>query len=149
MPLLRGKHNCRDLPPIIRLPSMGGAAETEKAVFRGISANLKRFDRPCAGLGQAMGNISGQVEAEMIGSVRWRKEARVAGILRKEAVTEVGADFIIGLPDRGANGRADAPAHRPQFFHRFQRGFQASARALSAMDQMIDELINRTGRVGL
>jgi len=32
---------------------------------------------------------------------------------------------------------------------RFQRGFQASARALSAMDQMIDELINRTGRVGL
>ncbi len=31
----------------------------------------------------------------------------------------------------------------------FQRGFQASARALNAMDQMIDELINRTGRVGL
>jgi flagellar hook-associated protein 1 len=32
---------------------------------------------------------------------------------------------------------------------RFQRGFQASARALSAMDQMVDELINRTGTVGL
>jgi flagellar hook-associated protein 1 FlgK len=32
---------------------------------------------------------------------------------------------------------------------RFQRGFQASSRALSAMDEMIDTLVNRTGRVGL
>jgi flagellar hook-associated protein 1 len=31
----------------------------------------------------------------------------------------------------------------------FQRGYQASARALSAMDSMLDQLINRTGRVGL
>jgi flagellar hook-associated protein 1 FlgK len=32
---------------------------------------------------------------------------------------------------------------------RFQRGYQASARALSTMDEMLDVLINRTGRVGL
>jgi flagellar hook-associated protein 1 len=32
---------------------------------------------------------------------------------------------------------------------RFQRGYQASARAMSAMDEMLDVLINRTGRVGL
>ena len=32
---------------------------------------------------------------------------------------------------------------------RYQRGFQASARALNAMDEMIDQLVNRTGRVGL
>jgi flagellar hook-associated protein 1 len=31
----------------------------------------------------------------------------------------------------------------------YQRGYQASARALSAMDDMLDQLINRTGRVGL
>ena len=31
----------------------------------------------------------------------------------------------------------------------FQRGYQASSRALSAMDDMIDQLVNRTGRVGL
>jgi len=31
----------------------------------------------------------------------------------------------------------------------FQRSYQASARALSAMDDMLDQLINRTGRVGL
>lgn len=31
----------------------------------------------------------------------------------------------------------------------FQRGYQASARALTAMDDMIDQLINRTGTVGL
>ncbi len=32
---------------------------------------------------------------------------------------------------------------------RFQRGYQASARALSTMDEVLDVLINRTGRVGL
>jgi flagellar hook-associated protein 1 FlgK len=32
---------------------------------------------------------------------------------------------------------------------RFQRGYQASARAMSTMDQMLDTLINRTGIVGL
>jgi flagellar hook-associated protein 1 FlgK len=32
---------------------------------------------------------------------------------------------------------------------RFQRGYQASARTMSAMDEMLDTLVNRTGRVGL
>jgi flagellar hook-associated protein 1 len=32
---------------------------------------------------------------------------------------------------------------------RFQRGYQASARAMSTVDEMLDTLINRTGRVGL
>ena len=32
---------------------------------------------------------------------------------------------------------------------RFQRGYQASARAMSTIDEMLDTLINRTGRVGL
>jgi flagellar hook-associated protein 1 len=32
---------------------------------------------------------------------------------------------------------------------RFQRGYQASSRAMSTFDEMLDVLINRTGRVGL
>jgi flagellar hook-associated protein 1 FlgK len=32
---------------------------------------------------------------------------------------------------------------------RYQRGYQASARVMSTMDEMLDTLINRTGRVGL
>jgi flagellar hook-associated protein 1 FlgK len=32
---------------------------------------------------------------------------------------------------------------------RFQRGYQASSRVMSTMDEMLDALINRTGRVGL
>ena len=32
---------------------------------------------------------------------------------------------------------------------RFQRGYQASSRVMSTMDEMLDVLINRTGRVGL
>ena len=32
---------------------------------------------------------------------------------------------------------------------RFQRGYQASARVMSTLDQMFDTLINKTGSVGL
>jgi flagellar hook-associated protein 1 len=32
---------------------------------------------------------------------------------------------------------------------KFQRGYQASSRAMNAVDEMLDTLINRTGRVGL
>jgi len=32
---------------------------------------------------------------------------------------------------------------------KFQRGFQAASRALNTMDDMIDIIINRTGRAGL
>ena len=32
---------------------------------------------------------------------------------------------------------------------RFQRGYQASARAMNAIDEMLDVLINRTGGWGL
>ncbi len=32
---------------------------------------------------------------------------------------------------------------------RFQRAYQASARVMSTMDSMLDQLINRTGTVGL
>jgi flagellar hook-associated protein 1 FlgK len=32
---------------------------------------------------------------------------------------------------------------------RFQRGYQAAARALTTMDEALDVLINRTGKVGL
>jgi len=32
---------------------------------------------------------------------------------------------------------------------RFQRGYQASARVMSAVDEMLDVLVSRTGRVGL
>jgi flagellar hook-associated protein 1 FlgK len=32
---------------------------------------------------------------------------------------------------------------------RFQRGYQASARAMTTVDELLDVLINRTGRVGL
>jgi flagellar hook-associated protein 1 FlgK len=32
---------------------------------------------------------------------------------------------------------------------RFQRGYQAAARALTTMDEVLDTLINRTGKVGM
>ena len=32
---------------------------------------------------------------------------------------------------------------------KFQRSYQAASRAMSTMDEMLDVLINRTGRVGV
>jgi flagellar hook-associated protein 1 FlgK len=32
---------------------------------------------------------------------------------------------------------------------RFQRGYQASSRVMTTVDELLDVLINRTGRVGL
>ena len=32
---------------------------------------------------------------------------------------------------------------------RFQRGYQAAARALTTMDDLLNQLINSTGRVGV
>ena len=32
---------------------------------------------------------------------------------------------------------------------RFQQAYSASARVITAIDEMLDQLINRTGRVGL
>ena len=72
---------------------MGGAAKTEKAVFRGIGANPQRFDRPCAGLGQAIDHIAGQIEAEVTLPVRWDKEALVLRPRFQKPVAKIRAAF--------------------------------------------------------
>jgi len=64
--LLLGKHNCRNLPSIVRFFRMGGAAEAEKTVFGGIGADPKRFDAPNAGTAQAVGDIALKIEIRRV-----------------------------------------------------------------------------------
>jgi flagellar hook-associated protein 1 FlgK len=77
-------------------------------------------------------------------------------------IARVGAE-VQSADRQAANGQAltDAVENRRQSVAgvsldeemsnlvRFQRGYQASSRAMSTMDEMLDVLINRTGRVGL
>jgi flagellar hook-associated protein 1 FlgK len=79
-----------------------------------------------------------------------------------QLVGQIGSDSQVAQQNAAnANALVDALANRRSSVSgvsldeemsnllQYQRGFQASARALSAMDQMIDQLINRTGVVGL
>ena len=60
------------------------------------------------------------------------------------------ADLLVGsLDDRRQSVSGVSLDEEMTNLMRFQRGYQASARAMSAMDEMIDQLISRTGKVGL
>ncbi len=65
---------------------------------------------------------------------------------RREATAEV---LTNALEDRRQSTSGVSLDEEMQNIVRFQRGYQASARAMSTMDEMLDVLINRTGRVGL
>jgi flagellar hook-associated protein 1 FlgK len=80
----------------------------------------------------------------------------------KAFVAKVGGDLEESIRMQGnAQVLADSVENRRQSVQgvsmdeemsnlvRFQRAYQASARAMSTMDEMLDVLINRTGRVGL
>src|SRR5262249_42962181 len=80
----------------------------------------------------------------------------------KAFVTKVGADVNEAqrqqsnsqiLTDAVANNRESVSGvsmdEEMSNLVKFQRAYQASSRAMSTMDDMLDVLINRTGRVGL
>lgn len=90
-----------------------------------------------------------------------RSSATIA-VAYRELVTQIGADtqeahralanaelLSDALMDRRDSVSGVSLDEEMTNITRFQRGYQASARALSVMDEMIDQLVNRTGRVGL
>jgi flagellar hook-associated protein 1 FlgK len=57
--------------------------------------------------------------------------------------------LVANVADRRASVSGVALDEEMTNMVQFQRGYQASARAMSTMDDLLDVLINRTGRVGL
>jgi flagellar hook-associated protein 1 FlgK len=57
--------------------------------------------------------------------------------------------LVANVADRRASVSGVALDEEMTNMVQFQRGYQASARAMSTMDEMLDTLVNRTGRVGL
>jgi flagellar hook-associated protein 1 FlgK len=76
--------------------------------------------------------------------------ARIGGDVRtakqQEATTQA---LVTAASDRRQSASGVSMDEEMTNMVRFQRGYQASARAMSTMDEMLDTLINRTGRVGL
>jgi flagellar hook-associated protein 1 len=77
-------------------------------------------------------------------------------------VAEVGSDvksirnsekiqqaLVDAIEDRRQSVQGVSPDEEMTNLIRFQRGYQASARTMTTLDEMLDTLINRTGKVGL
>jgi flagellar hook-associated protein 1 len=76
--------------------------------------------------------------------------ARVGSEVRQNARTQANAEVLVGAVEDRRQATAGVSLDEEMTnLIRFQRGYQASARTMSTLDEMLDVLINRTGRVGL
>jgi flagellar hook-associated protein 1 FlgK len=70
----------------------------------------------------------------------------VQSILRTEANVQA---LVHAIEDRRQSVQGVSLDEEMTNLIRFQRGYEASARSMTTLDEMLDTLINRTGRVGL
>ncbi len=76
--------------------------------------------------------------------------AKVGGDLNESGRMQANAQILAdSVEDRRQSVAGVSMDEEMSNLVRFQRAYQASARAMSTMDEMLDVLINRTGRVGL
>ena len=76
--------------------------------------------------------------------------ARIGADVRNAERLEANAKVLTGaIDDRRQSVSGVSMDEEMSNLVRFQRGYQASARAMNAVDEMLDQLINRTGRVGV
>jgi flagellar hook-associated protein 1 len=132
--------------------------------------NFFAYDPALRGSGLSVAVTAAQVETGRASAPGANDLAREIGALRGGAVDEAYEAFIGGVgSDVRRNTRAQQNSEvllgavedrrssvagvsldeEMTNLVRFQRGYQASARAMSTLDEMLDVLINRTGRVGL
>jgi flagellar hook-associated protein 1 FlgK len=76
--------------------------------------------------------------------------ARIGADVRNSERLEANANVLTAaIEDRRQSVSGVSMDEEMTNLVRYQRGYQASARAMSAVDDMLDQLINRTGRVGV
>jgi flagellar hook-associated protein 1 FlgK len=97
-------------------------------------------------IARAIGGMrNGAIDAAWATLVR-----RVGGETADARQAQETAGALLGsIEDRRASVAGVSMDEEMTNMVRFQRGYQASARAMSTLDEMLDTLINRTGRVGL
>jgi flagellar hook-associated protein 1 FlgK len=76
--------------------------------------------------------------------------SRIGNDVREVLRGETNADALVqAVQDRRDSTSGVSLDEEMTGLVRFQRAYQASARAMSTLDEALDVLINRTGRVGL
>ena len=94
-----------------------------------------------------MNKLRGGERRQALRAARSRGSAtRSARPSRQQATAQVLTDALQGRRDSVSGVSLDEEMTN---IIRFQRAYQAASRAMSTTDDMLDTLINRTGRVGL
>lgn len=76
--------------------------------------------------------------------------AEVGGIVRSALNSEaIQQSLVDAIENRRQSVQGVSPDEEMTNLIRFQRGYQASSRTMTTLDDMLDTLINRTGKVGL
>jgi flagellar hook-associated protein 1 FlgK len=116
-------------------------AATDATLLAGTSPGASANERA-----RAISELSGKGPDDAYNAFisRVGSEVREAG--RNEANAQALADAVQDRRESVAGVSLDEEMGN---LVRFQRAYQASSRAMSTMDEMLDVLINRTGRVGL
>src|SRR5258706_5755352 len=95
------EHDRRQLPPIIGLLAVGGAAVGEEVCLARIGASRKGFHRCDAVLSQAIRDIGRKIELPVAFAFGRHKELCIGGIGGDETNLAIPADFLGRLADAG------------------------------------------------
>jgi flagellar hook-associated protein 1 FlgK len=140
------------------LISSVNAAHGTPAFFSGTGADDIDVVATPATVKAGTGASGANEVARAVGALRNRTvDQAYAGLVRQvgldtaEAIRgrETASSLVMAIDDRRQSVAGVSMDEEVSNLVRFQRGYQASARAMSTLDDMLDTLINRTGRVGL
>ncbi|MBB4661025.1 flagellar hook-associated protein FlgK [Conexibacter arvalis] len=114
---------------------------TEATVVRGSTPDAGSNDVALA-LAQLRGGSQDRAYAALV--------AEVGGVVRANINEEANQQALVdAIENRRQSVQGVSPDEEMVNLIRFQRGYQASSRTMSTLDEMLDTLINRTGKVGL
>ncbi|WP_320669665.1 flagellar hook-associated protein FlgK [Patulibacter defluvii] len=154
---VNGLHQAAGGPPFLVVggapPAPGVAArplEVAAAVDPRQGGALAAIVTATAGDGNdvatAIAALRGGASDQRYGALVGRLGTEVADVRRREATVQSLADALLDRRDMTSAVSLDEEMAN---LVRFQRGYQAAARSLTTVDELLDQIINRTGRVGL
>src|SRR5271168_5589082 len=108
------ERDCRDQPPVVRLPPVRRATIAEEAGLVGVRIEAGILEIADARARGACGDIAVQIEHRATLLDARDEEPRPVGVRRGESGDEFGADFVRSLRDTGPEGGANARANGAQ-----------------------------------
>ena len=114
---------------------------TDATVVRGSDGNAGSND-----VANALAQLRGGSQDRAYGALI----AEVGGVVKANLNQQANQQALVdAIDNRRQSVQGVSPDEEMTNLIRFQRGYQASARTMTTLDDMLDTLINRTGKVGL